>query len=144
MSRRVIRGDLGEELLARQSMREHWIQQRLPWLVPIAAGAMAATIAIVLWHPRPLADQVATHLPATGPTATPKPDLRNALANIQYQAHYQNMRSGVRQAVGQIAVGVDGALDAPLVTGTVETARHVAGDVQEVASATWMQLRPRR
>ena len=101
-------GDLGKELLARQSMREHWIQQRLPWLVPIAAGAMAAMIAIVLWHPRPLADQVATHLPATGPTATPKPDLRNALANIQYQAHYQNMRSGVRQAVGQIAVGVDG------------------------------------
>ena len=73
-----------------------------------------------------------------------KPDLHNALANIRYEARYQNMRSGVRQAVGQIAVGVDGTIDAPLVTGTVETARHVAGDVQEVASATWMQLRPRR
>ena len=55
-----------------------------------------------------------------------------------------DMRSGMREAVLQLSGNVDGALEAPLVSDSVQTVRHVAGELQEFAMVTWSQLRPRK
>lgn len=141
-------GDLANELLGGEPARKRSIGVRLKWLLPIAAGALAAIVVIAVTQRRSGTPEIAGPHPVTptntSPVKTDRPDLRYALANLRYETYYHGVRNGMQEAVGQIASGVDGALDAPLVTGTVQTARHVAGDLQEVASATWSQILPRK
>ena len=132
-------GNLAAELLpARRGMA--W---RL-WIIP---SAIAALLALTLWMQRP-APQNPTfvvkpdpnQLISTGPTSRPSlTDLRG----IQYALYVTQVRTGVEDAMSQLSNGVDAALDAPVVTDSVKTVRSVAGEIQELASVTWSQLKPR-
>ena len=115
---------------------------------PLVTGAIAALVAVAVWQHRPTSvkplEQV-VHLPvapATTTVALTNPFER--LHGVRYEIYVTEMRSGMREAVSQLSDNVDVALDAPLVTDSVKSVRHVAGELQEFALVTWSQLRPRR
>ena len=133
-------GDLAEELLpARRKMALGF------WMVP---AAVAALLAVVLWphqppgdHSRDLALRDNSQTPVH-PTTVARPDFRD-LRGIQYSMYVSQVRTGVEGAISQLGDGFDAALDAPLVTDSVEGVKHVAGEIREVATVTWSQIKPR-
>jgi hypothetical protein len=140
------RGNLAAELLA--DRRQAATTRKFRWLLPFVAGAMAAMVAITIYHHRPAADKVAPEVvkvipPAPASNQLTWPQAVSQLDTVKYEAYVSDMRTGVKDAVSQLQVNVDGALEAPLVSDSVATVRHMAGDLQEIAMVTWSQVRPR-
>lgn len=141
-------GDLAAELL-RKPMKMP--ATALIWrrFLPLVMGAMAAMIAIVFWQYRvshaPSQLQIVQQLP-TPSAAVPLvwPAKLTRLHAPPYVSYVMDMHSGMREAILQLSGNVDGALEAPLVSDSVQTVRHVAGELQEFAMVTWSQLRPRK
>jgi len=115
--------------------------------MPLVLGAMAAMIAIVFW-PHRTAPVPIPQIAIVDPTHAAVPFVWPAKLTRLHAPHYEtyvtDMRSGMREAVSQLSDNMDGALEAPLVSGSVQTVRHVAGELEEFALVTWSQLRPRR
>ena len=109
------------------------------------SAAVAALLAVVFWWPRP------TPKPRVAVQPVPKiiqpidwDSTLTHLPSVPVGAVVSEVRSGMNEAVAQIGQNVNGALEAPVVTGGVAAVRHVAGELQEFASVTWDQLRPRQ
>ncbi len=133
-------GDLAMDLLgAARPPRARWQWWALP--------AVAALLAVALWPRHPSAPSEPPRLVAVNPahvtTATSPPTLRD-LRGIEYAIYISQVRDGMQEAIGQLSTGVDTVREAPIVTGSLATVRHVAGELQEFASVTWSQIKPRR
>ena len=120
------------------------------WFIPFVAGALAAMLAIVFWHHKPAMDHSVPRIADGGHSPKPSPKLLAwtpsipSFERVEYDKYVTPMRTGMKAAVSQLGANFDGALDAPIVSDGVATVGHVAGDIQEVALATWSQVRPRR
>jgi hypothetical protein len=133
-------GDLAGQLLPNQKSSP---LLRLRWILPVISGALAALVAVAVWLHQPNRPGIAVK-----PTPVENPALTWAINVAPLSEHYHmyasDVRSGVRQAMTKLSDDVEGALDAPLVNDGVAGVRHVAGELQEFASVTWSQLKPRR
>ena len=138
-------GDLAAELLKERRAAGDRPSMRLRWILPLLTGAIAALVALVLWWPRPVSKPPVVILPAPQPAVRPIDweSTMTGLPSMPVGRVVSDMGTGMREAVAQIGQNVNGALDAPVITGGVATMRHVAGELQEFASVTWDQLRPR-
>jgi hypothetical protein len=147
-------GDLARDLLGADPGR-----RRRPWLslgpsLLVATAALAALVTVILWIRHTNSDaqpQVAVTHPATpAPSTTTAPlavppweHTLTTLQAVRYDTYLDGMKTSMRDAVSQLTFGVDDAIDSPLISTTARTVRHVADDLQEVASAVGAQLRPR-
>lgn len=138
-------GDLAATVLSPPyASGQRW---RLMWALP---PAIAALVALAVWMrppPRstaPTGEPLVTVTPNTMPAVVDanRPTLRD-VPRIQYAIYVSQVREGMEDALGQLATRVDSALEAPVVTGSVNSVRQVAGELQDVASMTWEQIRPR-
>jgi hypothetical protein len=135
-------GDLAAELLP--------ARRKMGWVIWAIPAAVAAMVAVAMWpgHPsQPAAkmpgpishvmpDRASPVDPATRPTL---PDL----AGLKPSIYLTQMRTGVEGAMSQLTNGVDAALEAPAVTESVATVKQVAGEIGDLASVTWSQIKPR-
>lgn len=138
-------GDLAADVLGAAPRSNPW-RMRLLWLAP---AAVAAVMAMAVW-PRqgstPQRPPVAITTP--GISIQPATSVSVTRPTLEFQPLHVNMyvmevRSGMEDAIGSLTNGVDTALQAPVVTESVQSVRHVAGELQDFAAVTWEQLKPR-
>jgi hypothetical protein len=136
-------GDLAAELLP--TRRGLGWRGAMMWAIPAAVAAM---VAVAVWPHRPGAQKTEPTIAKVAPerkvelVVATRPSLHE-LRGLQYSLYVTQVRSGVEDAMAQLGNGVDAALDAPVVTDSVATVKQVAGEIQELASVTWSQIKPR-
>ena len=127
-------GDLAAELLPPRRMA-------ISWSLPVIGGAIAAVLALALWHRSP------TPTPEVPPSITKAAPVRTlprgllAIREIRYEAYVHDIHSGVKHAVRSLTGTVDIALTAPVVHDSVQKVGEVTDDIKEIASNTWSQFR---
>lgn len=138
-------GDLAADVLGAMPRSNPW-RARVLWLAPAAVAAM---MAVVMWPrhggtPQRPSVEIGKSTVAIGPAPTmsvTRPTLE--FQPLRVDMYVMEVRSGMEDAIGSLTNGVDTALQAPVVTESVQSVRHVAGELQDFAAVTWEQLKPR-
>jgi hypothetical protein len=82
--------------------------------------------------------------PVSAPAARPAyAQTMDAIRSVPVSAYVMDVKSGMRQAVDQIALGMDGAVDSPVVKGSVQTVRQLTGEIEEAMRPIGERLKPR-
>jgi hypothetical protein len=142
-------GDLAAELLIdldhdRRRRAIHAFWRRTLTFVAAAAALVALAFALVHHSSKPNYVNAPVVPPPTAPVVVqPWEPLVQHIQGVHYGQYVDGVKSGMKDAVAQISVGVDEAIDSPLVSGTARTARQVAGEFGQVFADIGSQLRPR-
>jgi hypothetical protein len=137
-------GDLSRELLGAEGRRGLVIAA---WWVAGVTGAIAAMIAVaVRMHPSEGGKKpaqpgpVVSSQPARPPAYVETVEL---IRGVPVSAYVMDVKSGMRHAVDQIALGMDGAVDSPVVRGSVRTVRQITDEIEETIKPIGERLKPK-
>lgn len=134
-------GDLATDLLGAQRANPP-TASRLRWFIPALTGAIAAMVAVAVWHHHSKSTSAPTpQLVKADPVTKPDGGARTwpTLPAIPLDPIVQDVRSSMKQAVDELANGVGRAT--PILRGGVESVRDVADEFKEQATETWKQMR---